>query len=254
VKPIRYIFLITICLIISYSCQDIKSNQNQTEIDATYVIKQAYQKAGGEFWRRPESLTLIGHGVFYSGLDTFIHESHKMYRVYESEKTDAHAANGKVRIESYRNGKPIILISFDGEHTYDLNGRQEKSAADQKWASNFGYGAIRHALDEGYKIAISGKDKVNQEDTYTIEVIDQTEGKTYFDITQDKYEIVKVAFDTPKGWHYRIYSKFFKKDKYKWNQAGLVQLFYNDKLSNEIVWTDFEVNEDLPEELFVLSN
>ncbi len=222
------------------------------DYSAEDIMRQAHEKAGCEFWRRPQSLSLIGHGIFYQDQDTFIHESHKMYRVYDTEKSNAHSANGKVRIESYRNGRAIIMLSFDGEHTYDLSGKQDKSDADKRWASNFGYGAIRHALDPGYSLTLIGEDVVQQQKTYTIEVTDPNQGKTNFDITQDGYEIVKVAFDTPRGWHHRIYSNFFSKVKYSWHQAGLVELYYNDKKTNEIIWTDFDVNEDLPDELFIL--
>ena len=248
----KIITVIIISMMTTAACRNIESAVSVNTHSAEEIMIKAHQKAGGEFWRRPQSLSLIGHGIFYQGQDTLIHESHKMYRVYARDKNNAHRANGKVRIESYRDGTPVILLSFDGEHTYDNTGKQDKSDADQRWASNFGYGAIRHALDPGYSISLIGEDTVKQQKTFTIEVTDPTQGITNFDITQDKFEIVKVAFDTPRGWHHRIYSNFFSKDKYSWHQAGLVELYYNDRKSNEIIWIDFDVNQDLPNELFIL--
>jgi len=227
-------------------------SEQAEQLTADGIMAKAYEKAGGQFWQKPLSLSLFGNGIFYFEKDTFIHESHAMYRVYESTKEDSHAANGKVRIESYRNGVPIILLTFDGEHTYDLNGRQDKSEADSRWASNFGYGAIRHVFDEGYSLELHGEDVIHGKPTHTIKLIDPNGGESFFDIRKLSYEIVKVGFDTPRGWHFRLYSQFFQKPEYSWNQAGKVELYYNDKKSNEIYWTDFAVNEKLSDELFVI--
>ena len=223
-----------------------------SKLSASEIISKAHKHAGGAFWSRPTSLTLSGHGYFYKDGKTFFHEDHKMYRVFESKKEDAHKANGKVRIESYRNGAPIIMVTFDGENTYDLNGKRPKSEADQQWASNFGYGAIRHALDDGYKLERMPDDRVDGHPAFIIKVIDQKEGSTFFGIRHSDYKIVKVAFDTPRGWHERIYSDFFTKDEYDWQQSGRIRLFYNGIKSNEIIWTDFDVNTTLPDDLFRL--
>jgi len=229
-----------------------KKKAVEKQLTATKIMQNAHEKAGGDFWRRPQSLTLKGHGVFYKSGDSAIHQRHNMWRVFEDEKSDAHKANGKVRIESFRDGEPIFVVSYDGEHTYDLNGKQEASAADNRWASNFGYGAIRHALDDGYQLQKQVDDTINDKLVYRIKVIDENGGQTYFGIDKIDFKIVKVAFDTPRGWHERIYSKFFSKTEYSWLQSGQVDLYYNSKIANTIIWEDFEVNEKLPDSLFVL--
>lgn len=223
-----------------------------SELTAKEIVEAAHLHAGGKFWSRPQSLSLSGHGYFYKDGKTHFHESHKMYRVFESEKTDAHQANGKVRIESYRSGTPIIMVTFDGQNTYDLSGKQPKSTADKQWASSFGFGVIRHALDDGYRLERLPDDKVDGNDAFMIKVIDLNQGETLFGIAKTDYKIVKVAFQTPRGWHKRIYSDFFTKEGLDWQQSGRVRLFYNGIKSNEIIWTDFEVNTTLSDSLFRL--
>ena len=228
------------------------SSSKKDNLSAKEIMKRAHAAAGGSFWSKPQSLTLVGHGLFYKNGETYFHQTHKMYRVFENTKEDAHKANGKVRIESYRDGNPIILVTFDGENTYTLSGKQPKSDADLQWSSNFGYGAIRHALDEGYLLERIPDDKVDGHPSYIIKVTDLSGGDTYFGIRKSDYKIVKVAFDTPRGWHERVYSDFFTKPDYNWQQSGRVRLFYNGIKSNEIIWSDFDVNQELPDNLFKL--
>lgn len=223
------------------------------ELSAIEIMQNAHNTAGGASWQQPETLTLTGHANFYTNEDTLHNEVHNMWRVFESKKNDAHLASGKVKIESIRDGKHVILLSYDGHNTYDLNGKKEKSEADQMWSSNFGYGVIRHVFDEGYQLTIENEDIVNGVNTHTIKVTDPKQGTTFFDITQDDFKIVKVAFDTPRGWHHRLYSNFFKKEEYSWLQAGKVELFYNNKIANEVIWTDFDINKNLTDSMFVLS-
>ena len=234
------------------SCLDTKSKEKkkQSELTATEIMEKAHVKAGGDFWRRPKSLTLKGYGIFYRDGKPSKHEKHNMWRVFEDEKQDAQAADGNVRIESFKEGKPVFMVSFDGQNTYDLGGKQEQSAADNRWASNFGYGAIRHALDDGYTLEKMPDDTIFTKPAYRIKVKDVTGGETFFGIDKEDFKIIKVAFDTPRGWHHRLYSDFFSKDSYSWLQSGKVALYYDDVLANEIIWEDFEVNEVLPDSLF----
>lgn len=248
-KLLAYIILLSSTL---YGCNNNKPLQSPN-LTAREAMENAHKRAGGDFWKNPKSLTLSGHANFFQGDDTLHNEVHKMWRVYASKKDDAHVATGKVRIESIRDGEPTILLTYDGNNTYDLTGKKEKSEADHMWSSAFGYGAIRHTLDEGYTISMHGEGMVNHQNTCVIKVVDPNGGETFFDITLGDFKIVKVAFDTPRGWHHRIYSNFFTKDEYSWLQSGLVELYYDSVKTNEVIWEDFEVNEDLPDDLFVLN-
>lgn len=236
-----------------FSCKEKKAKEEiHKHLTATQIMQRAHEKAGGSFWQKPKSLTMKGHAIFYRGGKVSKHETHNMWRVFESTKEDAHVANGKVRIESLKDSIPVFIVSFDGENTYDLRGKQDQSDADARWASNFGYGAIRHALDDGYILKLVEDDTVKTKPAYTIQVTDPNKGETFFGINKEDFKIVKVAFQTPQGWHHRVYSEFFSKDEYSWLQSGRVELFYDGKISNEVFWTDFEVNEKLEDDLFVL--
>jgi len=234
------------------SVVQIEAHEDIDTVSARTILERAYDHAGGASWLRPKSLVMKGHGIFYKDGVSSKHERHEMYRVFEETKDAAHIANGKVRIESYRDGHPIILVTYDGSNTYDLNGMREPSEADRQWSSNFGFGVIRHALDPGYEVHKMPDDYVDGSPAYLINVIDPTGGETLFGIRQRDYAIVSVAFDTPRGWHKRIYSDFFKKTEYHWLQSGRVRLFYNGVKSNEIIWTDYDINQVLDDSLFVL--
>ena len=139
------------------ACKDQSKTQVIKELTAQEIMQKAHDTAGGDFWKRPKSLTLKGHAIFYINGKKREHETHNMWRVFESEKEAAHKANGKVRIESFHLEKPVFIVTYDGQNTYDLSGKQEQSAADNRWASNFGYGAIRHALDQGYALTVDAR-------------------------------------------------------------------------------------------------
>jgi len=249
------LFLVFVCFCV-FTCKNQSGNTKAIEkesLTARVIMQKAHQKAGGEFWKNPKSLSLKGHAVFYKDGKASEHETHNMWRVFENTKDDAHVANGKVRIESFKNNIPVFMVTYDGENTYDLKGKQDKSAADKRWASNFGYGAIRHALDDQYSLEKVADDTVKNETVYTIKVVDTNKGETFFGIDKTEFKIVKVAFQTPRGWHEREYSDFFSKPEYSWLQSRKVELFYEGKLSNKVIWKDFEVNETLPDSLFVLN-
>lgn len=225
---------------------------NHTDLHAKAIMQAAHQAAGGERWRRPKSLTMQGYGVFYRDGEAAHHEIHNMWRVYAREKSDAHKVDGKVRIESIKDGQAVINVAYDGATTYTPKGAQPKSAADQRWASNFGFGVIRHALDEGYSLERAADDLIDGRPAFMIRVIDPAGGQTLFGIAQDNYSVLKVAFDTPRGWHERIYSDFFSNDGENWVQPGRVRLYYGGVKANEVIWESYRINDDLPDCLFVL--
>ncbi|MDB4293671.1 hypothetical protein N9954_09725, partial [Maribacter sp.] len=176
-----------------FSCKEKGVKEEiQKPLTAIQVMQKAHEKAGGSFWQKPKSLSMKGHAIFYRDGKASNHETHNMWRVFEGSKQDAHVANGKVRIESFKDSIPVFMVSFDGENTYDLRGKQEQSAADARWASNFGYGAIRHALDDGYSLELVEDDTVKTKPTYTIKVTDPNKGETFFGIDKEGFKIVKV--------------------------------------------------------------
>lgn len=221
------------------------------ELKAEDILARAYEAAGGETWRRPKSLLMRGYGVFYRGAAATTYDDYRMWRVYPAWKGDAHKADGKVRIEGKTGGKTVFLIAFDGEKTYDMKGPVADQTANAQWAENFGFGAIRYALDEGWERTRLPDDLVDGKPAYIIELKDPAGGVTRFGIAVDGYQVLYVGFATDRGWHERRYSDFFSKPAISWVQPGRVRLFYDGVKQNEIVWTDFELNVEMDDALFV---
>ena len=201
---------------------------------------------------RPRTLHMQGYGIFYRDGRARIHDRHEMWRVYPAEKGDAHRADGKVRIDSFKDGEPVFQVSFDGKITYTKDGPVTDNPDSNRWKANFGFGVIRFALDEGYAVTRQADDLIDGKVAHTIIVTDPSGGTTLFGIDAKTYSILKVGFDTPRGWHERLYSNFYSKPDVRWVQPGRVRLFYNGVKANEVIWTDFSVNKPIADEVFVL--
>lgn len=223
---------------------------SQPDRSAADILAMAYEAAGGDSWRRPATLKLTGYAVIHQGGAAVRYDSYVMHRVYDWNKRDAHAADGKVRIEATKDGKTVLLLIFDGEKTYDLKGPVADQAANAQWASNFGFGAIRHGLDEGWAQKRLPDDMMDGEAVYMIELKDPKGGVTRFGINQRSYQVVYAGFDTPRGWHERRYSDYYRKKGVSWAQPRRVRLHYDGVKQNEIIWTDFELNAPMPHALF----
>ncbi|MEM7730926.1 MAG: hypothetical protein AAF311_16990 [Pseudomonadota bacterium] len=216
------------------------------------IVGAAYAAAGGQGWVRPETLAMDGYAVFYRDGMSVVHERHTMYRVYASDKSDAHRADGKVRVTSIRDGRALIDVAFDGDVTSTAEGPQPRSEADARWASNFGFGVIRHALDPGYALARLPDDLVDGTPAYFVRVIDPAGGETQFGIAHDDHAVLSVAFDTDRGWHERRYTGFYRNPGADWVQPRRVRLFYDGVKANEVIWTRHIVDAPLPDCLFAL--
>jgi hypothetical protein len=215
------------------------------ELSADEILSRAHAASGGEVWRRPTTLRLEGYAVMYRDGKAERYERYAMWRVYDWNKRDAHAADGKVRIEGWKDGKLALFLAFDGARTYDLNGPVADKSAKAQWAANFGFGAIRHARDEGWSAKRLPDDWMDGRAVYMIELKDPSGGVTRFGIDQKTYQTLYAGFDTPRGWHERRYSDFYRKPGSPWVQPARVRLHYDGVKQNEIVWTDFEVNADM---------
>jgi hypothetical protein len=228
--------------------------QINPELSARDIVERATLAAGGETWRRPKTLYLRGYAIFYDGGQARIHERHEMWRVYPDFKPNAHGADGKVRIDSYRDGALVTQLAFDGERTWTQDGVQPPSAADRQWSENFGFGVIRFALDDGYRLERLMDEWVDGVGCHLIMVIDPTHAETLFCISARDFSILKVGFVTPRGWHERIYSDFYRKPGVDWVQPRRVRLLYNGVKQNEIIWTDFILNAPMPDAMFTYSS
>ncbi len=223
------------------------------DLDGRIIVEMAQEAAGGETFISPGTLLLSGYNVIYDeGGESQIWDPYAMWREFVDQKTDAHSASGKVRIEAWREARLAMLLSFDGKATYNESGRMADRSANAMWNSNFGFGAIRNALDEGWTQQRRADRAVEGKPAYMVELTDPDGGKTLFGFDQGNFDILYVGFDTPRGWHERRYSDYFSKPDINWRQAGRVSLFYNGVKANQAVWTDFKIGEDFPDSIFVI--
>jgi hypothetical protein len=230
------------------------AGQSKPSLEGSMIVELAHKAAGGETFVDPGSLFLSGYNIIYSsngGAKTW--DKYAMWRVFADEKADAHAANGKVRIEAWQGNKLAMLLSYDGEATYNQNGRMEDQSANAMWSNNFGFGAIRNALDEGWTQDRRSDRTIDGKPAYMVQLTDPSGGKTLFGFDRSTYQILYVGFDTPRGWHERRYSDYFSKPGTAWQQAGRVRLFYDGVMANEAVWTDFEIGGDHADEIFAIT-
>lgn len=219
-------------------------------LSAEEILARAHQAAGGEEWVRPRTLYLSGSATFFAGRSPSHMDHYEMWRVYATEKVAAHAASGKVRIRALQQGVVRLDIAYDGKTTYVDGLPSDDETSGKRWASNFGFGAIRHVFDPGYALARLADDQVDDAPSFSILVTDPQGGETLFGIAQDDYSILKVGFRTPRGWHERIYSHFFSQPGSNWKQPGLVRLYYDGIKQNEVRWTKFAVNQPIDPNVF----
>ncbi|MEE4174549.1 MAG: hypothetical protein V2I57_09900 [Xanthomonadales bacterium] len=227
------------------------ATQAEAEWSGAEIIRRAHEAAGGETFVRPGSLFLSGYNIIRSpdGGEK-LWDRYAMWRVFAEEKPDAHQASGQVRIEAWSGDELALLLAYDGEHTWNQDGRMEDQGANAMWSANFGFGAIRNALDEGWTQARRPDDLIDGQPAFLVELTDPSGGETLFGFRQSDFAILYVGFDTPRGWHERRYSHFFSLPGSDWIQAGRVRLFYDGIKANEAVWTHFAVGERYAPSLF----
>jgi hypothetical protein len=222
------------------------------DMTAREIVARAQAAAGGETWVHPRTLLMRGHAVFYTPQGPQRHERYEMWRVYPARKGAAHAADGKVRIESWHGGERVRLVTFDGQRSYTLDGPQPPSEADRQWSENFGFGVIRFALEPGFRQERLADDRVEGRPVRVVRITDPAGQATTFSMAKDDDAILRLGFDTARGWHERLYSDFFRKPGVSWVQPGRVRLYYQGVIQNEIFWTDFELDRPMPDGLFVV--
>lgn len=226
-------------------------------LTAAEIVRRAHAAAGGPDWMRPRSLTLTGRGLFWpQGTEAGRIEvpDYRMWRVYPAVSTEAHAANGWVRIDAkLADGSTYFQAAYDGETSYNQNGPIAGAQASREWSENFGFGIIRFALDEGFTLDRLPDDTAEGRAMHVVRVNDPQGGKTLFGIAADDYAILWLGFATPRGWHERRYSDFYRNPGVAFVQPGRVRLYYDGIKQNEIAWTAYALNEDLTRSLFQIS-
>lgn len=225
------------------------------DLDAREIIVRAHRAAGAA-WIRPRSLVLTGHAKFWpKGVEAgaVVVPDYRMWRAYPSASADAHIANGMVRIDArLPDGRLYYQIAYDGVDTFNDKGLIAGAVASKEWSENFGFGIIRFALNEGFALERLPDDEADGRPIHVVEIKDPSGGVTRFGVAKDDYQILWLGFQTPKGWHERRYSNFYRNPGVAFTQPGRVRLFYNGVKQNEVWWTAYELDRPIPPEFFRL--
>lgn len=214
-------------------------------LDANAILDRATEAHGGEAWANAQTLILSGTAVFY-GPDTpeprSRATSYRMWRVFDPARTAAHGAEGKVRIIACDGVRQLFTVGYDGKESWNERGVIPKAEADAFWASNFGFGIIRHARQPGFKAVRVPDDGIAGHPLYMIRLTDPDGGITVFGIDKQSFAIRTMGFSTPRGWHLRTYDDFYQLPGSRWLQSRHVTLYYNGVKANEVFWRDTRVN------------
>jgi hypothetical protein len=223
--------------------------------DGATILARATEAHGGDSWANARTLVLEGHAVFWGPTGPgprATADDYRMWRVFDPSRTAAHTAEGKVRIVSKAKGIQQFTIGFDGMTTWNEKGVIPKAEADVFWASNFGFGIIRHAATAGFKAERVADDAIGTHRLYMVRLTDPTGGVTLFGVDQKTAAIRTMGFMTPKGWHVRTYDDFVTLKNPRWLQARKVTLYYNGVKANEVYWSRTAVNGPIDDALFRL--
>jgi hypothetical protein len=225
--------------------------------DGRTILARATEAAGGDDWANARTLILRGRAVFWGktgATPTSAPDSYVMHRAFDPNRVAAHGADGKLRIDVSNNGKRVWIVGYDGATTWTDKGIVPKDEADRMWASNFGFGIIRHALKPGFVSERLADSSIDGHRVYMVRLTDPSATESLFGIDCKSYAIRMVGFYTPRGWHVRTYDNFFRpKSMPKWLQAGKVALTYNGVKQNEIHWSSVEINVPVDDALFAPS-
>lgn len=222
-------------------------------LTARDIMARATEVAGGDAWRLATSIRLTGDATLFRDGRAVRVDDYRMYRIYPRALDQAHTTTGKFRLDASTDERPIFSISFDGEQMYDRNGPMDPAAAERLAASSFGYSAARFALDDGFALRRMPDDQVEGHASHFVQVRDPSGGETLFGIDAGNFRIRLVAWDTPQGWHQRVYSDFYWVEDPGFLQPGRVRLYYDGVKTVDINWRQAEVNVPLPDSLFAIA-
>jgi len=224
-------------------------------LGARDIVARAHAAAGGEAWLHAGSNIMRGHATLCRDgrPETCVTaDRYEMYRVYPTELAKAHAGSGKFRLDAWSGERVLFQVAFDGEHSYDQNGLVPGPRAQSDEGSGFGFSAIRFALEEGFQVERLTDDQVEGRPCFFVRVTDPSGQTTLFGIDQQEFSIRSAAWQSPRGWHQRLYSEFYRVGDAGFLQPGRVRHYYDGVKSVDIHWTSAELGTAIPDATFVL--
>jgi hypothetical protein len=178
-------------------------------------------------------------------------DRYEMYRVYPTELRQAHAGSGKFRLDAWAGERLLFRMSFDGERSYDQNGPVPGPRAATDEGTGFGFSAIRFALAEGFRTERLTDDQIEGHPCFFVRVTDPSGQVTVFGIDHQDFSIRSAAWLSPRGWHQRLYSDFYRVGDAGFLQPGRVRHYYEGVKSVDIRWTSAEIGSAIPDDVFV---
>lgn len=225
--------------------------QAVSELTARSIMERATEASGGSAWLDARTNLMTGDAMLYRGGKGMHADRYEMRRVYPAELPAAHTNTGQFRLDAYASEKRLFAISFDGEQMYDQNGPMAPEKAAELAASSFGFSAVRFALDERFTLQRLADDQVEGHPSYFVQITDPSGGKTLVGVDIESGLIGYVGWQTPRGWHHRVYSSYYRLES-GFMQPGRVRLYYDGVKTTDINWTSATLNVDLPDEVFRL--
>jgi len=226
------------------------------ELTARQIVERVHAAAGGEAWLKAGTNVMRGDATLCRDGDPArcVHaDRYVMYRVYPTGlQQGAHAGSGKFRLDAHAGDRVLFQVAFDGVRSYDQNGPIPPERARSDEASAFGFSAIRFALEPGFLAERVTDDQVEGHPCYFVRVVDPTGTRTLFGIDQATFAVRSAGWQTPKGFHQRLYSDFYVVGDTAFVQPGRVRHFYDGIKSVDIRWTSAEIGGPIPDEVFVL--
>ena len=219
---------------------------------AREIMEAVTEAAGGDAWRFATTNLMTGDATLYQGHRATEADRYEMRRVYPTELPEAHTNTGMFRLDAYQEDRLLFTISFDGERMYTQNGPMPPEEAAKLAASSFGFSAVRFALDEGFTLERMADDQVEGRDCWFVRLTDPSGGYTLVGVDQENALIRYVGWQTPRGWHHRVYSGHYGLPS-GFVQPGRVRLYYDGVKTTDINWTAAELGVEFPAALFSIA-
>jgi hypothetical protein len=226
------------------------------ELSARQIVERVHAAAGGEAWLAAGTNVMRGHATLCRDGDParcVTADRYEMYRVYPTQLAHgAHAGSGKFRLDAYAGERRLFQVAFDGERSYDQDGPVPPERASSDEASAFGFSAIRFALQPGFTVERLTDDQVEGRPCHFVRVTDPGGTRTLFGVDRETYAVLSAGWQTPKGFHQRVYSDFYRVGERGFLQPGRVRHYYDGVKSVDIRWTSAEIGQPIPDAMFVL--